>query len=339
MSRQEVDELIRRVGVTKAGIERKVAAILFTYRCSIACRHCLFGCAASRPDVVMDAERCVRYLGQLFDLGRVVHIAGGEAMLYWNTLKEVLVSAEQCGVMPHFVETNCSFAGDDALVCERFTFLKDHGLMGILLSCDPYHQEFVPPENFLRARRIGREVFGPENVWEPSASDDEVREFPRIVNDEQRLAEYVCARPPTFTGTAAQKLAPLVEPKPLKEVVYETTADGTRRPVVCAKELNADSIWEVHIDPYDNIQTNCGLIFGKADRTPLADVMKQLPRVNFIVQMLAEEGPMALAELARAKHGFAIPTHARQKCELCYWTRRVLHKHYPEMVGPAEIYA
>jgi len=339
VNRQEVDELVRRVGVTKAGMERKVAAILFTYRCSIACRHCLFGCAATRPDVVMDAERCVRYLAQLFELGRAVHIAGGEPMLYWNVLQEVLTLAAARGVSPHFIESNCSFAGDDALVRERFGFLKDHGVMGILLSCDPYHQEFVPPDCFLRARHIARDVFGAENVWESSASDDDVRDFARVVRDEQRLAAHVRAHPPTFTGTAAHKLAPLLDAKPLEEVVCEAAPDGARKRVTCAKELSAESIWEVHIDVYDNIQTNCGLIFGKADRTPIADVMKQLPRVNFVVRMLAEEGPLALAEFARDKHGFAIPTQTRQKCELCYWTRRCLHAHYSQFVGPAEIYA
>lgn len=339
MSRQEIDEVVRRLGITKAGGERKVAAILFTYRCTIACRHCLFGCGAQRPDVAMDAERCVRYLAQLLELGRVIHIAGGEAMLYWRLLKEVIIFAQARSVSPHFIESNCSFAADDALVRERFTFLKDHGVMGVLLSADPYHQEFVPPDYFIRARRIGAEVFGAENVWTTGDTDEKVREFPAILRDGKRLAEHVRAHPPTFTGTAAHKLAPLVEPKPLDEVAFETGPDGAKKPVTCAKELSADGIWEVHIDPYDNIQTNCGLIFGKADRTRIAEVMKDLPRVNFIVELLAERGPLALAEFARDKHGFTIPPHVRQKCELCYWTRRCLHKHYPESVGPGEIYA
>lgn len=338
MSRQEIDELVRRVGVTKAGGERKVAAILFTYRCSIACRHCLFGCGTQRPDVAMDPERCVRYLGHLLELGRVVHIAGGEAMLYWNTLKEVILLAERRGVSPHFIETNCSFAGDDALVRERFAFLKDHGVMGILISADPYHQEFVTPEYSLRAQHIGREIFGAENVWEPGVSADDVREFACIVKDEQRLSEYVRAHPPTFTGSAAHQLVRLIEPKPLEEILYETGTDGRRQSVTCAKDLGLESIWEVHIDVYDNIQTNCGLIFGKADRTLIAEVLKQLPRVNFIVRMLTEEGPLALAEYARDKHGFHIPQQVRQKCELCYHARKCLHPHYPELIGPAEIY-
>ena len=78
-TRNAVDDRIRQVGLVQAGTELKVAAILFTYRCTISCRHCLFACRGARPDVVMDADRCVRYLAQLHELGRVVHIAGGEA--------------------------------------------------------------------------------------------------------------------------------------------------------------------------------------------------------------------------------------------------------------------
>jgi MoaA/NifB/PqqE/SkfB family radical SAM enzyme len=37
-----MDEL----GVPKASQELRVAGVLFTYRCSIRCRHCLFGCPA-----------------------------------------------------------------------------------------------------------------------------------------------------------------------------------------------------------------------------------------------------------------------------------------------------
>ena len=55
MHREAVNDRIRNVGLVQAGNERKVAAILLTYRCTISCRHCLFACRRARPDVVMDA--------------------------------------------------------------------------------------------------------------------------------------------------------------------------------------------------------------------------------------------------------------------------------------------
>ena len=339
MSRECVDDRIRQAGLVKAGGELKVAAILFTYRCTISCRHCLFACRGARPDVVMDADRCVRYLAQLHDLGRVVHIAGGEPMLYWDVLAEALELAAEAGVAPHFVETNCSFADSDAVVQDRFTVFKEHGLFGVLLSADPYHQAHVPPEHFLRARRIAREIFGAENVWATHASDEQVREYARIARDERSLAEYVRAHPPSLTGSAYAELARLVQAVPINEIPPPPGSPTPPDQGHCAGEFDAERIWEVHIDPYDNIQTNCGVILGRADRTPVAEVLARGPaEANFIVRTLSEAGPIGLAEFARREHGFHVPEQSQQKCALCFVTRGFLRKHYPNILGPAEIY-
>ena len=37
-----VDEVIDKVGVARAIGLKHVASLLFTYRCTIACKHCLF---------------------------------------------------------------------------------------------------------------------------------------------------------------------------------------------------------------------------------------------------------------------------------------------------------
>src|SRR5512136_3014503 len=114
IAREKVDALVAEVGVVKAGTKLGVAALLYTYQCTIACRHCLFGCAASRPKVHMSTPKAVEYLGHLHELGRVIHIAGGEPMMHWSDLKVVLELSYAAGVQPHFIETNCSFATDDA---------------------------------------------------------------------------------------------------------------------------------------------------------------------------------------------------------------------------------
>lgn len=339
MLRDVVDDRIRQVGLTKAGAELKVAAILFTYRCTISCRHCLFGCRGAHPDVVMDPQRCVRYLAQLHQLGRVVHIAGGEPMLYWDVLSQTLQLASRRTLSPHFIETNCSFADEDTVVRERFGFFQACGLYGVLLSADPYHQEHVPPENFLRARRIATEVFGPENVWAPDVPDDQVCRYAEIARDETKLAEYVRAHPPTLTGKAHAQLARFVDAVPIDEVPPHPGWRGEAQSRHCAAEFDAAGIWEVHIDPYDNVQTNCGVILGKADRTPVDELMSRGPgKANFIVRILSEEGPTGLAEFARRRHGFQMPERARQKCGLCYMARRFLRPYYPDILGPGEIY-
>jgi organic radical activating enzyme len=318
MTRHEVDRLIDEVGLPQAGMQRRVAAVLFTYRCSIRCRHCLFGSAPDRPEVVMTARQCANALRLLHETGRVVHIAGGEPMLYWEILADAVRIACQEGYAPHFIETNCSFAADDATVHERFDVLKAHGVKGIYGSADPFHQEFVPAERFLRVRRI-------EN----------------IVHDEARLREHVRQHPPNMVGTAYRRLAPYLErcdPRDGKLPILGW--QGKRQEPACKSQVLADTIWEIHIDPYGNIQSNCGIILGRLPETTPAKVLAEgAAGANRFVNAVCERGAVGLAELASREYGFVWPETASQTCELCYVTRRFLRKFHPEVFGPEEVYA
>ncbi|HUT35360.1 MAG TPA: radical SAM protein [Planctomycetota bacterium] len=337
--REAVDRLIAEVGVPAAGQRLGVAALLYTYRCTIACRHCCFGCAGERPPVRMTTEQSVYHLRQLHELGRVIHIAGGEAMLFWDDLLAALEAAVAEGVQPHFIESNASFATDDALVRGRYAALQANGVVGMLLSADPYHQAFVPPERFLRARRLAREMFGPQNVWTTNAPDEAVVEFAAIARDEARLREFVCAHPPVLVGTAHRNLRRFLDDRPLDQLPPGRAWRVPHNDPGCEVEFARETIWELHIDPYDNIQTNCGVILGNARETRLLDLLERGPEnANFISKLVADEGPLGLADFARREHGFIVPDRAVSKCDLCYTTRTFLRPHYPHILGPAEVY-
>lgn len=340
MTQRDTDRLIAEVGLAQAGARRRVAAILFTYRCSIRCRHCLFGSAPDRPDVVMSARRCVEGLGMLHETGRVVHIAGGEAMLYWDVLAEAVRLADEDGVAPHFIETNCSFASDDEIVRKRLGFLAEHGVKGILASADPFHQEFVPAAHFLRVRRIAGEVFGPRNFWGSQAPEADIRAFEGMAADPLRLRQYVRTHPPGMMGTAHSRLASCLdsyapEDPRLPRYSWQGPADEGH----CRRQFAADTMWELHIDPYGNIQTNCGMILGRVPETTPARVLARGPETaNRFVRVVCESGPRGLAELARAEYGFSAPERVTQTCELCYLARRFLRRFHPDVFGPAEVY-
>ena len=242
-AREAVDRLIAEVGVPAAGQRLGVAALLYTYRCTIACRHCCFGCAGERPPVHMTTEQSVCHLRQLHELGRVIHIAGGEAMLFWDDLLAALEAAFAEGVQPHFIESNASFATDDALVRERYAALQANGVVGMLLSADPYHQAFVPPERYLRARRLAREMFGPQNVWTTNAPDEAIVEFAAIAGDEARLREHVRAHPPVLVGTAYHSLRPFLNNVPLDQLPPGRAWRVPHNDPGCAVEFARDTIW------------------------------------------------------------------------------------------------
>ena len=334
----EVNEIVAREGVVAAGGKLGVAAILYTYQCTIACRHCCFGCAAGNSNARMSTPQALKHLRSLHRLGRVIHIAGGECMMYWDELKALLAAARSEGVQPHFVETNCSFAVDERTVRERLDCLRSCGVRGILLSADPYHQEFVSPENFLWARSVSREVFGPENVWCTDASDKSVLDLARIARDPGRLREYVRAGPPMLVGRAQRELCRYLDGFRVDQVPLDTGWHVRYRQRDCAVDFAPETIWEVHIDPYDNIQTNCGVILGNALRVRVETVMRQPAGANFVAETLAREGPFGLAKFAAERHGFVPPERVCSKCDLCYTVRKFLRREYPEILGPAEVY-
>lgn len=339
-ARSEVDALIDEVGLPEAGGRRGVAAVLFTYRCSISCRHCLFGSSPDRPDVVMTPLQCADALAMLHETGRVIHIAGGEPMLYWDELAESVRMAFGEGNAPHFIETNCSFAVDDAVVRERFEFLSRHGVRGLLASADLFHQEFVPAERFIRVRRWAQRIFGGNMFWGPGEADDVVARYESLAGDDRAVRDHVSRHPPVMTGAASRELAAFLESfAPADPALPKAAWRGTPDERGCLDQFRSETIWEFHVDPYGNILTNCGIILGRIDETSPAELLRSGPeRANRFVAVLCEEGPLGLAELARREYGFSVPERITQGCELCYRTRAFLREFHPDIFGPAEIY-
>lgn len=338
--RHEVDQVARQLGTNEAQARFGVAALLMTYRCTIACRHCCFASSACRPDVVMSVEQALAGLAMLHDLRRAIHISGGEIMMYWPRLREIILASEREDLQPHFVQTNGSFAVNDEIVRERLGFLREHGVLGLYFSADPLHQEWVPPENVLRLRRIACETFGPLSVFGPTLPDSEILDLPNILSDEQLLAAYVRTMPLMLIGSSYQNLRQHYPDKPVESLNDDPYALGGVVPSThCRRQFDLATTWEVHIDPYDNIQTNCGVILGNVRHTtPRAVLNPASEHADEMVRLLIERGPMGLVELAASRHGYLRPTAAKSKCALCYEVRRFLRQHYPQTFGPAEVY-
>jgi len=90
-----------------------------------------------------------------------IHLAGGEPFLNFELLLESVILARKARIPPDYVETNAFWCIDDEVTQEKFRLLKDAGLPAILISCSPFHVEFIPFERTLRAVRIARQVLSP----------------------------------------------------------------------------------------------------------------------------------------------------------------------------------
>ena len=332
-----VAEVIESEGVASAIGRKHVASVLFTYRCSLACRHCCFNSSPRKPNVFTPIEDAVEYLRQLHTTDRVIHIAGGEAMLFYPELIEICRRADREGVAPHFIETNATFASSDDLTRRRLEELKRNGVKGLLISADPFHQERCPPENYYRCFHTAVEVFGRENVAAGDFDMPTLVEFQAISRDQQRLADYVRRHPPMLVGRAGNELARFLPKRPVTELLDDMWHGGGGR-ADCSLEFTPETMWELHIDPYGNIQTCCGIILGNAKETPLPELMASgfLGR-SPIIDAVYHEGPAGLLKLAETL-GYVRKDGYPQKCGLCWEVRQYLRPHFPDVLGPDEVY-
>jgi hypothetical protein len=333
-----VDEVVEREGVARAIGIKHVASLLYTYRCTIACRHCLFSCSPAQPPLHASLEDGLEFLEQLHATDRVVHVAGGEAMIFYDELIELWRRADARGIAPHFLETNASWCTSDGLAIERFGELRDAGAGGVLISCDPYHLAQVDARAYLRARKHAIDAFGPENVITSTATPAEIERIAAIGQSEVLLREYVREHPPRLVGRAGENLAGLLPGRPVRELAFdELWHPVARRDGTCISEFDPGEMWEIHIDPYGNVQTCCGIILGNAREEPLPAIMKDGFNSNEVVSMVREKGPFGLLDMAidlgyQARDGYP------QKCNLCWEVRKFLRPRFPEALGPNEVY-
>ena len=338
LSSLPVDEVIDQVGVARAIGIKHVASLLFTYRCTIACKHCLFNCSPWQPDVCVGLLDGVEFLRQLRATDRVIHIAGGEAMMYYRQMLAICRAANEEGRAPHFFETNASWCKDDDVTRTRFEELKKAGVLGVLISADPYHQVFVPPESRHRAYKWAVEIFGSENVAASDLSLEQLSELRDIGHDYEQLGEYCRNHAPRLIGRAGEALAGFFDEKPLESLAADPLWHGAHADRSCRSEFESDEMWEIHIDPYGNIQTCCGIIVGDAHQKPLIEWMERgFHAYDELVRMAYERGPYAYLKLA-IQHGYQPRDAYPQKCGLCWEVRKFLRPHFPGTFGPQEIY-
>lgn len=334
---EPVDEYVRRHGVVRAVGAKRVASLLLTYRCTLACAHCLFNCGPHQPRSHHSVEQGVRDLRQLRATDRVVHIAGGEAMMEYQTVLAICRRAAELGAAPHFLETNATWCTDAGIARRRLRELRQAGLLVLLISADPYHLALFPPERYLRCYDAAVELFGRENVMAPQLTAQQAQDMRETGRDPARLAAYVRQSSPRMTGRAGEVLAGLLPLRPLEALAEDPMWQGEPEGMACAPEFDPETMWEIHIDPYGNIQTCCGVILGNAAETPLPEQMAAGFRpASPIVSALREEGPVGLLRIAEGT-GYRRQEYT-QKCHLCWEVRKFLRPHYPAILGPDEIY-
>jgi MoaA/NifB/PqqE/SkfB family radical SAM enzyme len=333
-----VAEVIAEHGVARAIQLKHVASVLYTYRCTLSCRHCCFNSRPGRPNVHTSLEDGLEQLRQLHTTDRVIHIAGGEAMIYYDDMIELCREANREGVAPHFIETNATWCRTEEIAYARMNELVDAGVEGLLISACPHHQRECPPERYERCERVAEEVFGGRNVAAGRLTMEQLEGLVAVNESDESLGAYVRQNTPMLSGRAGDELARFFPDRPIEELADDPMWHGPHHTMDCAEQFDPERMWEIHIDPYGNVQTCCLVVIGNIHETPLPELMKTgFLAWSPVVRAVYEEGPLGLLKLAEAL-GYERRAGYPQKCGMCWEIRKFLRPHYPEALAPDEVY-
>lgn len=119
--------------------------IITNYKCSSKCRHCCYSSSPKWPDDYMTSSMADEIFSILKRLGcHSVHIGGGEPLLKPEKILDVLKAAQKNNTNIEYIETNASWYRDEESAKTVLKELKVNGVHTLLISIDPYHNEYIP---------------------------------------------------------------------------------------------------------------------------------------------------------------------------------------------------
>lgn len=298
---------------------------MLTSWCNARCASCYLCCGPERGEdmPVATALRVWEELIAASPHGCRIHLTGGEPFGSWERLIEICLGARAEGLGPlESVETNAFWAVGAPLAAGRLRALDQAGMGKLVISADPYHQQFVPIERPRLLARVGEEVLGAHRVqvrwrdWLETGGDTD--SLPPAER-EALFSRYAAAGRERIAGRAAlQVFAGLPQSTPAQ--LADTSCS---EPLLRAKH--------VHVAPDGSVMpgTCGGLVLGRCDHQSIAALWERLGHDwagRPVLGALARGGPAAL--LARAgEAGFVPETTYASKCHLCWHVRRFLHRH------------
>jgi hypothetical protein len=299
-----------------------------TYACTARCAHCLY-CSSPRAnsgfmtaETADDIARTLRHMGV-----RSMHIGGGEPFMHRPSLHAAINAMTENGLDVDYIETNAFWYRDDASAME---LVRELGAP-IMVSVDPFHAEFVPPEKPLALAAAMEEARWPHFIWQEKfirrivplcrgrrLTRAELREG----LGEDYMAETARSYGVSVNGRALGIARSIYAPRPAEELL-DGESCGLTRGMHC------------HIDLYGNyIPPFCpGLALN------IHDLEVVDPEKYPVFTRLERGGVRALWNYARESGFEPDPDGYITKCDLCIKIRAWLMKRRPSAdLGPECFY-
>ncbi len=303
--------------------------IMVNYRCTAACRHCLYACSPTRNGGYMAHETAVSVAALLRKGGcRSVHIGGGEPFLEFDKLLDVLTVLNDAGISADYIETNAYWANDGDEVKRRLRALQTVGADTLCISLDPYHAEHVPPAKPLfLAKCCGEAGFG-YFLWQ--------ERFLSMMNfnTKETRASMEKLIAPDYIWKAARAYGLSMGGRAInieEEYTGKKPAASLTDETPCRRLLDAGHF---HVDVYGRyIPPGCTGI-----ALPFEEVIEGIPDGKYpVLEALLENGQKGLLHYAASK-GFTVEDEYTSKCAMCFHIRHWLSMNTPAAELDAEHY-
>ena len=298
--------------------------IMANYRCTAACRHCLYACSPERTDGYITETTAVEVASLLRTAGcRSVHIGGGEPFLDFDGLVKLVRVLTDNGIPVDYIETNAYWASDTERAKTYLRELTKAGADALCISLDPFHAEYIPVGLPLlladTCRSTGFGFFLWQDRFLPMMKRlDRSKIHSRVEMEElispQYIAETARIYGIHYGGKAIGIEAEYSQCRPV-------TAIANNRPC-----RNLVSGGHYHVDMYGRyIPPGCtGIVI------PLDEAVIGIPDGKYpVYETLLSGGSKALLDYAVSK-GFKATTDGYPSgCALCFHIRRWLCENAP----------
>ncbi len=294
--------------------------LITNYKCSSKCKHCSYASSPSWPNDYMTLSMADEIFSILKELGcHSVHIGGGEPLLQPDRILPVLESAERNNVGIDYIETNASWFKDGESAKSILRRLMQHGVHTLLISIDPYHNEYIPfwkVKGLIKAcSKVNMGVFPwLMDFWaDLDALDDRkphsLQEYAKVFGQDY-LLELPRRYGINLKGRALKKYRWMMQKEPFEQII--------RRSIPCRL---LSGVHHFHVDLYGNfVPQSCpGLSVNLRELSQGAK-----PDKYPVFHSLESEGIGGLVELAIERYGYKPKDEYAGKCDLCYDIRRYL---------------
>ena len=296
--------------------------LLLTYKCNASCDHCFLSCGPGRNGII-SPEEVRKYIDDAAHAPYINHffVEGGEPFLYPELLTQVAAEITGRGYWLG-VLTNGFWAVSDSRARAMLEPLVAAGLSSLGISTDAWHDRFVSVEDAERAARVAEQLGLEVDLMVCTGGPNEDKVLDKLKKDGfDAYASRVICRGRASTSNECR------------------TGDHEWRLLTdCPAIFGGNS--RVHLGPFGQIHLCQGLLIGRdARREPLADIFSGFKVDDHpVCSALAAGGPAGLAQLSM-EYGFIPEAGYADGCQLCFEARRHLLVHFPDLIGPPEMYS